>query len=956
MHCPHCQKWEITETDVFCSWCRTKLVDFDLSFNQDHLCVNDIVDGLTLTLTHTGSVGTIRVERIESTQPWLVPHMEQVADQSVQVGKDMIVPLEVNLHDLTDDYHETRLAVISNVGTREATLEVAPRPKFQINTGGEHTVLLDNLQEELMSGYLAVTRGLLTVESLTTDVPWAEVEITQPENLPCKLDQRGDNRLEFIFRMDERSLLAEALHGGQSLPAEFKGTLLIKLAEFEEPRKETFRVKCFLPPLLYIPEAEGRIRLEVFSGKRGEINLTLQNGERDEPGHANLQIQAIEIDAPWLKLSGAISYPLNIASGQYHGLTLTATTTDLGEGVYPARITFVTNTPGELREKHVPVDIEVRDMPIFDGTIAIDFGTTNSCCAFLDENNPLTLIPIGEPDDGGRTTVASAILYQDLFDGSDKHYIIGNEAYALSFDSSNAFSAVRQVKRRLGTDKPYEITFQFDPVKRASYRPREVAADIIKRILERAEERVGGRIVSCTVSHPSRFSLRQLEDLKEAVVSCGIEKNKIKTVHEPIGAAIDFIQQKEVRDKYQQYHLMVFDFGGGTTDITLLNVQNEHPSDELTIVIPEVLGATGDRWFGGEDVTDMVMNLVLSRCEFLLRARNPEALNLVVPFNAENFTDPRRKRLAQQNRNFLRFWAEAAKIAISTYGDKHQEALESNYYIDGNNIRSRLPENFQLAVIVDNDVRPTETFFHDEVVPKQEEINEQLRPRLEKIMVMMQRLTQNNNVEMPDIILLSGKSSALPVVRKVIEASFPTALLEPSTNSAEGSFDLKECVVRGACQLSNPEVRAGVDIRPPKSGALSATTSRLGLRVTDTGVAMFREVIDAGMPISGEGLRQPVRGIVLKRESRIRIMENTSLEDTIIQNGHPNLNITELKVFRLDARLDEWEQQHGRQITDQDLFNTEIELIVTPNLLVRLVARVPGIDESLEFETEAGGW
>src|SRR5437588_2498022 len=144
MRCPHCKKWEIAETDVFCGWCRTKLVDFALSFNQDHLCVNDIVDGLALTLTHTGSVGTIRVERIESQAPWLVAHTEQLADLSVQVGKDVVVPFEADLHELPDDYHAGRVLVISNVGTREVALEVAPRPKFQINTGGEHTVLLDN--------------------------------------------------------------------------------------------------------------------------------------------------------------------------------------------------------------------------------------------------------------------------------------------------------------------------------------------------------------------------------------------------------------------------------------------------------------------------------------------------------------------------------------------------------------------------------------------------------------------------------------------------------------------------------------------------------------------------------------------------------------------------------------------------------------------------------------------
>jgi len=452
------------------------------------------------------------------------------------------------------------------------------------------------------------------------------------------------------------------------------------------------------------------------------------------------------------------------------------------------------------------------------------------------------------------------------------------------------------------------------------------------------------------MSHPSRFSLRQIDDLKSALVASGIPKQNIRTIHEPIGAALGFIQQKEIREKYKQYSLMVFDFGGGTTDITLLRVtSDELIQRQLTVITPEVLGATGDRWLGGEDVTDIVMKLAWARCEALLRARNPEALNVVVPFDAENFNDPRRRRLARENRNFLRFWAEAAKIAIATHGDEHQDALGRNNFIDGNNIKSRLQKSFRLAVIVDNDVHDTEEFFHDEVVPQQAEINEQLRPRLEKVALMMQRLARNNKVEEPDIVLLSGKSSALPIVGEVLAAHFPGAQIEKPP-------DLKECVVRGACQFSSSDPRAGVYLNIDDSSALSATTSRLGLRVDEAGQLKFKELLDAGVPIGESGVKVPVTGIVLKRDSQIRIMENTSLDDEVILNGQPNPNLTELKVFRLNGKLTEWEQKHSKSITDKDLFDSEIELVVTSNLAVKLTAQVPGVDEALEFEAEMSGW
>lgn len=929
-----------------------QLVNFSVSFNVDHLCAGDLSpEVVTLTLTHVGTVGRIRIEKIESSQPWLKPHLEQIADLILQVGKDIVVPIEVDLLSLADDYHEARVTVSSSLGTREATLEITPRPKFKVTTDGEYTVLLDNILDERMSGYLSVTRGVVTVESLATDVPeWATVEAIQPATLPCKLDQRADNRLEFIFHINEQYLLDEAQRESRSLPTEYKGTLLVKLSEFAELRKETFRVKCFHPPRLDIPEAElGTIRLEVFSGKRGELDLTLQNGDRDDTGRADLQIQDIKIDAPWLQPSGTITFPLTVASGQYHGLTLMATTSELNETVHPARITVLTNIPGTDRQRDIHVDMSVRRMPDFDGEIAIDFGTTNSCCAFLN-GGLVELVPIGDPADGNQTTVSSAILYLDLFEGKTKEYEIGNRAYKISYEAST-YSAIRQVKRRLGTNQAYDVTFQLDPAKRATYLPREVATDIMRRILDRAEERVKGRITSCTMSHPSRFSLRQIEDLKSALVECGIPKQRIRTIHEPIGAALGFIQQENIRDEYKQYSLMVFDFGGGTTDITLLRVKtDELIQRQLTVITPEVLGATGDRWLGGEDVTELVMKLALARCETLLQARNPEALTVVVPFDSENFNDPRRRRLARENRNFLRFWAEAAKIAIATYGDEHQDALSRNPFIDGNQIKSRLPRDFQLAVIVDNDVRPTETFVHDEIVPRQEEIDEQLRPRLEKIALMMQRLAKINKVEVPDIVLLSGKSSGLPIVEEVLKTHFPNSRIEKPSDG------LKECVVRGACQFSSSDPRFGVYLNIDESQPLSATTSRLGLRVDEAGHVKFKELLDAGVPIGEAGLKVPVTGIVFRRDSQIRVMENSSLDDEMIINGGPNPNLQELKVFHLDAKLTEWEKKHSRSITDKDLFDSEIQLVVTSNLAVKLVAQVPGIDEALEFEAEMSGW
>lgn len=941
MLCHNCNVWPLFETDFFCAWCGQKLVDISLTINPDYLYAGDPLTEVTLTLTHTGPFKVVKFNNVTSNRPWLIVEDKQArnfAGSSLHSGDSVQLLMKADAMDLPNDYEEATVAIDSSIGIIEARFQVSPRPKFKTSTGGEHIVLLDNVLEERMSGYLSVTRGIIAIEELSMDEPWATVEISQPATLPCKLDQRGDNRLEFLFKVDEDYLLKDARRESKELPVEYKCSLLVKLRSFDELRKEPFRVNCFLPPLLEIPEAVGTVKVQVFAGKRGELDLTLLNGEgQGESGRANLQIYDIKIDAPWLRLSGAVNYPLTIASGDYQALTLTISTDEMNNGVQPARIVFLTNIPGTEKERKVDVDVEVRQMPEFDGELSIDFGTTNSCCAYLDADK-LDLIPISEDSEGQLTTISSTILYQDVFNGSTKQYIVGNRAYAVSFDPATSLSAVRQVKRYLGTDKIYDIRFQLDPSKHSSFKAREVTADIIRRILERAEEYLKGRIRSCTISHPSRFRVRQIDDLREALVTAGV--TKVKTVHEPIGAALNFIRQREIRTKYEEYYLMVFDFGGGTTDISLLRVNNEYDTTRRrTVISPEVLGATADREFGGEDVTDIVMRLVKDRCETELRARYPDARNTILPFDAENFREAYRRRLAQENRNVLRQWSESVKIAISNKGDNHDELIG----ID-------LQRSFQLAVIVDSEIRRTESFDHDVVVPKQHEIDEALRPKLESIAQMMQQLAQPH-IAAPHIILLSGKSSALPVVRKVMEQYFPDARLEVPT-------DLKECVVRGACELSNPDPAAGVSFNLKNAGALSATTSWLGLRVTDdeTGEPRFEKVIDAGMPIGTEGLKRPVPSYVeLRRDSKITILENTGLETWMRRGGQRNKNITPLKAFRLEAKLEEWEQRNGRRIGDRDLADAEMELVIMPDLIVKLIARIRGVGEALEFETELAG-
>jgi molecular chaperone DnaK (HSP70) len=950
MTCETCH-WELSETDSYCSWCGATLIDVELALDAPYLYAGDLDETLALTIRHAGAFGfgVIKLGRVTSDQPWLVVHAAELDGVTLEHGSQVVARLEANVQQLPEGYHAAKISLATSVGEREVVLEAVPKPRLdKFSTGGEHIVLLDNVRDEKLTGYLAITEGVVTVESLTTDVDWAEVEPSGGGALPRTVDARRNSRLEFEFKVDEERLLQEAMSSGGRFPVDRKGNLIVRYSRLEPERTYPFYVKCFLPPRLIIKEEFSPIKLEIFTGRRGEQGITLQNGDENQSGRADLHILEIKADVPWFQPTSAITYPLVIPSGQYHQVTYAAA--EVGEGSRHVKLTVVTNTPGAERQKDLYLEVVVRPMPVFDGVLAIDFGTTNSCCAFTERGGRQGMIPIDDDRSVLKpTTASSTILYKHLFENGEKDYEVGSRAYGLSFLPAYAFSAVRQVKRRLGRTEHYDIRFVNDPDKHESYLSREVAADILRRILDRAEETVKGEIKTCTISHPSRFALRQIDDLKAALVSCGIKEEDIRTVHEPVAAALSFIQQEEVTNRYRKYHLMVYDFGGGTTDVTLMRVENERQPNGVVNVTPVVLGATGDPCLGGEDVTEVVMKLTHEKCENYLRTEYKDAGSHVVPFNAENFNDQRKKQLAQENRNRLRQWAEAAKIAISTYGNDHVAQLEKDAMIDGVNIRLLLPKRLPLAVIMDN--KDVETFPHEKIVPQQEEINRELEPKIADVIELMKRLARNNDIDSPEVIMLSGKSSAMPIVEELIRKNFPNSAVERPP-------DLKECVVRGARDITeSEETFVKVRVKFTRKGGLTATTSRLGIGVKEPdGRRMFYQLVDAGMPIGEAGLKARVEGVSLtSRRAHISILENTGLEDRLWIRDHENPNITILKTFKLEPKLVEWERAHGKQVAEQDIADARIELEVTPNLNVKLIAKIPGVEEPLEFEAEYGG-
>jgi molecular chaperone DnaK (HSP70) len=933
MKCGNCKVWDLHEEDFYCSWCGYGLVTFTVELSHSQLYVGEITP-IDLKIENT-STRDIRIQKVEvePTSPDLQIEIGQPPNE-VGCGKTIVISVNVDTILLDEGYYEATIRVLTNAGSKEVKLEVVPQPDV-VPVTGEYKIYLDLLQTEQNFAHITIKEGVITVEELKADVPWAKVKTREGIKLPFVLDARSTNTLPLEFEFDEAALIEQTK---QSI-WDHQGNLIIRYRELPTLRYESFRVVCYKPPELHVWEQENP-RKEVIVGRHEFFTLTLQNTDPSDPEgderRGELEVREIEIKnedgspCTWLKPTEPILFPIRIPGGEFVQLSFAIQTTEgpatlrdrIGIGTHVVEVLITTNTTRDSKRRYF-FEIEAKPMETYRGILAVDFGTSNTCCAILQLGGlgAEQLIPIDQTLDPNvsqkATTAPSAIQYIDLLETGSKEYQIGSGPAALAHLLDARESIITSAKRDLGSSKKYRVMFYRSAGRRSEeYLPREVVADYLRRVKEIAEDHLGARINRYIIAHPSRFSLRQIRDLEQAAKEAFGSDCRIEKIHEPIGAALDFIITQEACS-HDRYTLMVYDFGGGTTDITLLEIENRRAEGYIEVA-PKVLGATGNPRLGGTEVTEIVMKLGMKRCEEILRGRFPDATSRLIPIAPENFNDPRRRRVALENRGKLFSWAEAAKIAIST-GASHG--------------MSRVPDFISLRVLVD-DKETDQNFRHDEIVPSVEELNSELEDFLQDAVLMMKKLAESHRIDAPDIILLAGKSSALPVVRQLMKRFFPNSeIRQPS--------DLKECVVHGAC-IKELYRQAGASplLNLDELASLSATTSRIGYIRPEHGGKYFKEIIGAGVPIPEGGLRKQFEiKPPLRRNSVITIVENIGGRDEYYISGTTNPDIIPIETFEI-ANL-------SSDVSDLQLSKAMLELEVTKDLDLSLRAYIEGRDEPI---------
>ena len=347
--------------------------------------------------------------------------------------------------------------------------------------------------------------------------------------------------------------------------------------------------------------------------------------------------------------------------------------------------------------------------------IGIDLGTSNSAAAVLQAGKP-TIIPSAE----GTTAYGKAFPSVVAFT-KDGQMLVGEPARRQAV--SNPEGTVTAAKRKMGSNFEYEINSK-------KYTPQQISAFILQKIKKDAEEFIGEPLKKAVITVPAYFDDNQREATKDAGTIAGLEV--VRLVNEPTAASMAYGLDK--MDK--ELKILVFDFGGGTLDVTIM---------DLSEGVFEVKSTSGDTQLGGTDMDNALMKFIID--DF----KNKEGIDL-----SEDDTAMQRLREA----------AEKAKIELST-------TLETEINVPFITSKDDSPKHLSMKLA-------------------RSKVEQLVEPIIQKCKHPLEQALKDAKLGSSDIdkIILVGGPTRMPVVKKFVE--------DFVGKKAERGVDPMECVAQGA--------------------------------------------------------------------------------------------------------------------------------------------------------------
>ena len=349
--------------------------------------------------------------------------------------------------------------------------------------------------------------------------------------------------------------------------------------------------------------------------------------------------------------------------------------------------------------------------------LGIDLGTTNSAAAIMEAGRPV-VIPSAEGP-----TVAGKMFPSVVAFTKEGQLLVGDPAKRQAITNPDA--TILEIKRKMGTD--YKVNVQGK-----DYTPQQISAFILQKIKKDAEAYIGTTLKKAVITVPAHFNDNQRQATKDAGEIAGLEV--VRIINEPTAASLAYGIDKIGKEQ----KIMVFSFGGGTNDTTIMDFGGEHP-------VFQVLATSGDTKTGGADLDNAIV-------EFLL-----------AEFKQQTGIDLRNDRTAMMR---LKEASEKAKIELSNL----------------------FTTDLDLPFIYSDSSGPKNLHY----TLTRAKLEQLALPIVKQIESPIRRVLSESKLQPQDInkLILIGGMTRMPLVRKTVEETLGI--------TAERGVDPMECVAVGA--------------------------------------------------------------------------------------------------------------------------------------------------------------
>jgi len=364
--------------------------------------------------------------------------------------------------------------------------------------------------------------------------------------------------------------------------------------------------------------------------------------------------------------------------------------------------------------------------------IGIDLGTSNSAAAVVEAGKPI-IIPSAEGTTVGGKAFPSYVAFT-----KDGQLLVGEPARRQAV--TNPERTIMAVKRKMGTDEKIKIDASSTGSGQVKeYTPQQISAYILQKIKKDAEAYLGARVAKVVITVPAYFNDAQRQATKDAGAIAGLEV--VRIINEPTAAALAYGIDKAGKEE----KVLVFDFGGGTLDCTIMEMALVEMKDKKIESQFTVISTSGDTHLGGTDMDENLVNYILGE------------------FKKESGIDLSKDKMAMTR---LKEAAEKAKIELSS-------TLETDINLPFITADQNGPKHLQQKIT-------------------RAKLEELVRPIIDKCKHPMEQALNDAKLGPQNItrIIMVGGPTRMPIMQKFVEDYIGKKI--------ERGVDPMECVAMGA--------------------------------------------------------------------------------------------------------------------------------------------------------------